>query len=207
VGEGVMSCLTQKIESLCGHFVDLEPYSEDLKTEIQGALNCDSEAWNLLAQSGQGDHFASWWTRLTDAMQNGSWIPYAIRRKTDRCVVGTTSFLNIKRDWQTVEVGSTFLCPQARSGYANPESKLLMLDYAFQSGARRVEFLTDLRNVRSQAAIARLGAVREGVLRQDRTTWTGHVRDSVIYSITDLDFPAVRSKLRERLSAFEPIGR
>jgi RimJ/RimL family protein N-acetyltransferase len=88
----------------------------------------------------------------------------------------------------------------------NPESKLLMLENAFQSGVRRVELLTDVRNLRSQAAIAKLGAVREGILRRDRITWTGHVRDSVIYSITDLDYPAVQSRLRQRLAAIDPVG-
>jgi RimJ/RimL family protein N-acetyltransferase len=64
---------------------------------------------------------------------------------------------------------------------------------------RRVELLTDARNVRSQAAIAKLGAVREGVLRRERTTWTGHVRDSVLFAVTDLDWPDVRARLERRL--------
>lgn len=192
-----------KVEPLRGRYVDLEPYSEELKTDLQRALNCDSDAWDLFALSGQGDHFGSWWSRLTAAMQTGSWIPYAIRRKADQRIVGTTSFLNIKPDRQTVEIGGTFLCPEVRSGYVNPESKLLMLEYAFASELRRVELLTDLRNVRSQAAIAKLGAVKEGVLRRDRVTWTGHVRDSVLFSIIDLDWPTVRSRLRQRLCATE----
>ncbi len=192
-----------KIEPLHGRFIDLEPYSEDLRTGLQRALDCDADAWNLFALSGQGDHFASWWSHLTVAMANGSWIPYAIRRKCDRSIVGTTSFLNIKPDRQTVEIGGTFLCPEVRSSYVNSESKLLMLDYAFASGVRRVELLTDLRNVRSQAAIAKLGAVREGILRRDRVTWTGHVRDSVLFSIVDLDWPTVRLRLRERIRVGE----
>jgi len=194
-----------KIDPLCGRFIDLEPYSERFKPDVQRALNCDSEAWNLFSLSGQGEHFASWWARLTSAMHNGSWVPYAIRRKPDGLVVGTTSFLNIRPDRQTVEIGGTFLSPQVRSGYVNPEAKLLMLEYAFRSGVRRVEFLTDARNLRSQSAIAKLGAVREGILRRDRITWTGHVRDSVIYSITDLDYPVVQSRLRQRLSAIGPV--
>lgn len=196
-----------KIEPRRGRFIDLEPYSEDLKTDLQRALDCDSDAWDLFALSGQGKHFASWWTRLTAAMESGSWIPYAIRRKSDRSIVGTTSFLNIKPDRQTVEIGGTFLCPEVRSGYVNPESKLLMLEYAFSSGVRRVGFLTDLRNLRSQAAIAKLGALREGILRRDRVTWTGHVRDSVLFSIVDLDWPAIRSRLRERIRASESGAR
>ena len=80
------------------------------------------------------------------------------------------------------------------------DSPLLMLQFAFHNGVRRVELLTDLRNSRSQAAIAKLGAVREGVLRRDRITWTGHVRDSVLFSITDIDWPEVKVNLESRLS-------
>jgi RimJ/RimL family protein N-acetyltransferase len=192
--------LSHKIETLCGHAVELIPYSEALKADVQRALDCDPEGWQLFGNSGQGEHFAEWWTRLTGAMRDGTYVPYAIRRKEDQSIVGTTSFLNIRPERQTVEIGSTFLCPQVRSGYVNPESKLLMLEHAFRCGVRRVEFMTDLRNSRSQAALAKLGAVREGILRRDRITWTGHVRDSVIYSITDLDFPLVRSRLMERLA-------
>src|SRR3546814_1239103 len=65
---------------------------------------------------------------------------------------------------------------RSRSGYVNPDAKKLMLAHAFASGARRVELLTDLRNAWSQAAVAKLGAIREGVLRRDRKTWTGHIR-------------------------------
>lgn len=71
------------------------------------------------------------------------------------------------------------------------------------SGARRVELLTDARNARSQAAIAKLGAVREGVLRRDRMTWTGHVRDGVLFAITDLDWPDVRTRLVYRLASMD----
>src|SRR3546814_2234032 len=74
-----------------------------------------------------------------------------------------------------------------------------MLAHAFASGARLVELLTDLRNAWSQAAIAKLGAIREGVLRRDRKTWTGHIRDTVVFSITDLDWPKVSQRLDMRL--------
>ena len=115
-------------------------------------------------------------------------------------VVGTTSFLNIKPTRQTVEIGGTFIHPDARSTSVNAEAKYLMLAHAFGSGMRRVELLTDARNVRSQAAIAKLGAVREGVLRRERVTWTGHVRDSVLFAVTDLDWPNVRACLEMRLA-------
>ena len=186
---------------LSGCLVRLEPYEEAVKAQVRVALNCDPAAWNLFAVSGQGDHFESFWSNIEREVSAGRWIAYAIRDLSDDKIVGTTSFLNIRPERQCVEIGATFLHPDVRSRYVNAESKLLMLQYAFLRGARRVELLTDLRNTRSQAAIAKLGAIREGVLRRDRVTWTGHVRDSVLFAITDLDWPAVQAGLKTRLSA------
>lgn len=191
--------LELKVMPLRGNRIDLDPYSEELKSALRKALDCDAPGWELFALSAQGEHFESWWKSLTEWRRLGTGIPFAVRDRSDGTIVGTTSFLNIKAERQTVEIGGTFLIPRVRSGYVNPESKLLLLECAFSSGARRVELLTDARNVRSQAAIAKLGAVREGVLRRDRVTWTGHVRDSVLYSVTDLDWPTVRVRLQERL--------
>jgi len=187
---------------LIGQFVCLEPYAEANRTEVQSALDCDLEAWQIFAVSGQGEHFESWWTNIVQHVRTGRWLAFAIRDRVSGKIVGTSSFLNIRPERQTVEIGATFLHPCARAGYANPESKLLMLKYAFARGARRVELLTDLRNVRSQAAISKLGAIREGVIRRDRITWTGHIRDSVLYAVTDLDWPDVQSRLKIRLRNF-----
>lgn len=200
-----MSRESLKLEGvpLEGNFVRLEPYEEALKAEVCVALDCDAEAWDLFAMSGQGDHFENWWSNIVRQVSAGHWIAYAIRDLSDSKIVGTTSFLNIKPERQCVEIGATFLHPNVRSGYVNAESKLLMLQHAFLRGARRVELITDLRNARSQAAIAKLGAVREGVLRRDRVTWTGHVRDSVLFAITDLDWPGVQRNLKARLSISE----
>jgi N-acetyltransferase len=186
---------------LLGASVRLEPYEESLKAEVRTALDCDPEAWNLFAMSGQGDHFESWWSNIDREVRAGHRLAYAIRDLSDHRIVGTSSFLNIRPERCCVEIGATFLHPTVRAGYVNAEAKLLMLEHAFLRGARRVELVTDLRNTRSQAAIAKLGAVREGVLRRDRVTWTGHVRDSVLYAITDLDWPGVRDGLKARLAA------
>lgn len=183
---------------MVGSVIRLEPYAPALREELRAALDCDSAAWDLFALSGQGIHFDAWWTDLTAGLEAGTWIPFAVRHSDER-IVGTTSFLNIRPDRQVVEIGATFYCPEARGTAVNPEAKLLMLEHAFQGGARRVELVTDARNARSRAAIKKLGAVEEGTLRRDRVTWTGHVRDSVMFSVTDLDWPAVRSRLLARL--------
>lgn len=198
-----MSDAVFKLENtlLAGRLIRLEPYTEALKAQVGMALDCDAEAWNLFSMSGQGEHFEAWWRNLNAQVRGGHWIAYAIRRLADERIVGTTSFLNIKPERQGAEIGATFLHPDVRGALVNAEAKLLMLEYAFRCGARRIELLTDLRNLRSQAAIAKLGAQREGVLRRDRVTWTGHIRDTVLFSITDLDWPTVRQNLTARLSA------
>lgn len=101
-----------------------------------------------------------------------------------------------------VEIGSTFLHPEVRSGFVNPETKLLMLNHAFALSAVRVQFRVDSRNLRSQAAMIKLGAVREGVLRRDLLTWTGYIRDTVVFSILDDEWPAVKLQLEQRLAQY-----
>jgi len=190
-----------------GHHVRLEPYTDALREPVRAALDCDAEGWHLFAINGQGADFDGWWDILNAQVAHGDWIAYAIRQRATDAIVGTTSFLNIKRTRQCVEIGASFLHPDVRSTLVNAEAKYLMLRHAFACGARRVELLTDARNVRSQAAIAKLGAVREGVLRRERVTWTGHVRDSVLFAVTDLDWPDVRGRLRGRLGeAREPAA-
>lgn len=182
-------------EPLVGPTVCLEPYASALRDELRATLDVDPEAWELFASSGAGPHFDVWW----DVHTAPGWFGYAVRERSTGRLVGTSSFLNVDAARAVVEIGATFIAPEHRGSTVNPEAKLLMLDHAFACGARRVQLLTDRRNARSRAAIAKLGAVEEGVLRRDRVTWTGHVRDSVLFSITDLDWPAVRSGLRQRL--------
>jgi RimJ/RimL family protein N-acetyltransferase len=145
-----------------------------------------------------GAGFESYWSVACGAPVDQR-MSYAIRRRTDGQVVGMTSYYTSLIDQGGVEIGTTFLHPDVRGSVVNSESKLLMLKHAFDSGAVRVQFRVDTRNLRSQAAIARLGAVREGVLRRDRLTWTGYVRDTVYFSILDDEWPTVRAQLTARL--------
>lgn len=170
-----------------GRFVRLEPYAPALREEVRQALDCDAESWNLFTVSGQGEHFESWWDGALDEQAKGSRVAFAVRRLADGKVVGTTSYLNIRREHRGVEIGATFYHPEARASAINPECKRLMLANAFEDGALRVDIITDARNLRSQAAIAKLGAVREAVLRRHKITWTGHIRDTVVFAVTDLD--------------------
>ena len=180
----------------------LEPFVPELREDVRAALDCDAEAWALVSATSQGEAFGETWETALAAMAAGTLVPYAVRRLSDGVVVGRSTFMNLHLKDRGLEIGATFYRPDARGGPVNPECKRLMLAHAFAQGAIRVELRTDLLNLRSQAAIAKLGAVREGVLRKHVITWTGRVRDSVIFSITDEEWPAVRERLDARLEGF-----
>ncbi len=185
---------------LDGRYVRLEPVTPELRDELRGAVDCDPEAWEIMSVNGCGEGFEDWWGALEAETARGERIAYAIRRLEDGKVVGTSSYLNMRPVHSGLEIGSTFLHPDARSGPVNPEVKRLMLTHAFEAGAIRVEFMVDVRNARSQAAVLKLGASKEGVLRNHKITWTGHVRDTAVFSITDYDWPGIKQRLDFRLS-------
>ena len=180
-------------------FVRLEPFSEALKEEVRAALDCDADAWNGMVAAAYGVHFDGWWDAALRAMTAGSRIAYAVRRRSDGAVVGTTSLYEIRLEHRRCEIGSTFYRPEARGGSINPACKRLLLDYAFSNGAIRVEIITDALNAASQAAIRKLGATFEGVLRKHKITWTGRARDTAQFAILDEDWPEVRQRLDDRL--------
>jgi RimJ/RimL family protein N-acetyltransferase len=187
-------------QALEGAYVRLEPLSSDNREGMRAAVDCDPETWEIMSGNACGEGFDSFWDSLISEVEKGTRIAYAILTRDDGKVVGTSSFLNIRREHHGVEVGTTFIHPDHRSGPVNPESKRLLLTHAFDNGAVRAEFMVDVRNARSQAAVLKLGADKEGVLRANKITWTGHVRDTAVFSIIDSDWPAIRERLDYRLS-------
>ncbi len=183
-------------------FVRLEPFEDGLKAEVRAALDCDSEAWDIMVAPAYGAHFDGWWDSALAAMQAGSRIAYAVRRLSDGAAVGTTSLYEINPAYHRCEIGSTFYRAQARGGAINPACKRLLLGHAFEAGAVRVEIITDAVNAQSQAAILKLGAKAEGVLRKHKITWTGRARDTAMFAVIDDDWPEVRDGLDRRLAAF-----
>ena len=118
-------------------------------------------------------------------------------------VIGSTCYLDIRPLDFHVEIGMTWYAPSVRGTAINPECKLLLLTHAFETlGARRVSLKTDGRNLHSQAAIAKLGAVREGTLRKHKTMPDGFMRDTVYFSIIEEEWPTIKAGLIERLSKF-----
>jgi N-acetyltransferase len=131
-------------------------------------------------------------------------INFAICIQNSSDVAGRISYSEIRPAHKSLEVG-TMIVPKFQGGFCNPESKLLMLEHAFTVlGAARVQFKADARNERSLKALEKLGATREGTLRKYQTRPDGFVRDSVVYSILDSEWQAVKTNLEQRLSTLEP---
>jgi RimJ/RimL family protein N-acetyltransferase len=131
----------------------------------------------------------------------GTMNPFAVRRLATGEIVGQTTFCNIDQPSRHVEIGYTWLGPAAQRSEVNTAAKLLLLTHAFKAcDAIAVEFRTHWHNRQSRAAIARLGAKQDGVLRNHRIGPDGILRDTVVFSIIAGEWPAVRRGLQERLA-------
>lgn len=156
----------------------LEPLSEAHRAALKAACAQDGEIWALYATSYDPDHFDESFDRIR---ARPDWRCFAIFLAGR--LIGMSCYIGIEPERGVLEIGNTYYVPDVRGSGINRRIKDLMLRRAFGCGFRRVEFRVDARNKRSKAAMAKLGGVREGVLRADRITWTGHVRDTVLFSI------------------------
>lgn len=167
----------------------------------------DDRVWAHLTGRPHDAH--EWELELTRRAAAGwqSWVVELRRDGFGRAVgsvVGTSSYLEVAVADARLEIGSTAYAPDVWASRVNPETKLLLLQYAFDTlGAGRVQLKTDIRNHRSAQAIARLGASFEGVLRRYQRRADGSVRDTLLFSILAEQWPAVRERLEARLSAGE----
>jgi RimJ/RimL family protein N-acetyltransferase len=135
----------------------------------------------------------------------GTQIPFAIIDRGTGKAIGSTRYLDIRRNDRALEIGWTWVGPQFQRTVVNTECKYLLLRHAFEElGAVRVQLKTDLRNERSQRAIERLGAVREGVLRKHMVLWDGFIRDTVYYSVIESEWPEVKRRLTDLLRQRSP---
>lgn len=182
-------------------FVRLEPMAEMHREGLRAAVDADQRIWaELYPYSWANEHFDPAWAKLQADQARGDTVAYAVIAGGE--VVGITTFYGIDRANHVLEVGGTYYRPGARGGAVNPAAKRLMMGEAFDSGVRRVVYRVDALNARSRAAVTKLGAVQEGILRQDRFTWTGRIRDTVIFSVLADEWPAVRERLDARLAAY-----
>jgi N-acetyltransferase len=185
---------------LHGHDVRLEPLAAG---HSAGLFPCaqDPEIWRFVpmtvSRPGDMDRYIDAAMADRDA---GQAFPFAIRSAVTGDLLGSTRYYSLNAQHRNLEIGYTWLDPKAWRTAVNTGCKYLLLRYAFESlGCLRVALRTDLRNLRSQRAIERLGAVREGVFRRHMILPDGFVRDTVYYSITDLDWPRVKAFLENAL--------
>jgi RimJ/RimL family protein N-acetyltransferase len=135
-------------------------------------------------------------------MAKGTQMTFAVRRLADGAIVGSTSYLAITPHDAKVEIGASWYVADAQGTSVNPEAKYLLLENAFAAGYNRVEFKTDSKNLHSRAALKKLGATEEGILRGHMWMPQGYFRDSVYFSILAAEWPRVKADLERRLAAF-----
>jgi RimJ/RimL family protein N-acetyltransferase len=161
-----------------------ELFDERHRDPLKAACAEDPDIWAIYANNFGPDGFDDSIALYRNTKRNRTFVLF----DGDE-LAGMTSFLGIDETRQVLEIGGTYYRPHLRGTGFNRRVKDMMLARAFECGVRRVEFRVDRRNQRSQAAMKKLGAVREGVLRADRITWNGHVRDTVLFAILKDEWP------------------
>ena len=194
--------------TLIGKHVRLEPMRPAHAPALLEAGRA-REIWEWMpARPLAVDTMADWLEQAMRAETQGREYPFVVVRLADDRVIGSTRYLDVQEDDRGVEIGWTWYSPDAWGGVVNPEAKYLLMSHAFEAWhAIRVALKTDVKNVHSQAAIKKLGARYEGTLRHQRIRPDGSYRDTVVFSITDSEWPAVKLRLEQRIKALTPEAR
>jgi RimJ/RimL family protein N-acetyltransferase len=145
------------------------------------AYEQDQEIWEIYPHCMIGEHFEPGFAAFYKHYLIGDWAGFAVFDGEE--LVGLTNYISIDRENNSVEIGGTYITPSVRGAGVNDAMKRLMINHAFACGYRRIELRVDARNKRSQAAVLKLGAQFEGTLRKNKITWTGYVRDTMVFSL------------------------
>lgn len=188
--------------TLSGDHVTLEPLAHDHLDGLVAAAR-DGELWRLWYTSVPApEAMRAEIDRRLGQHAAGTMLPFTVCRNETGDVAGMTTYMNVDAVTPRVEIGSTWLARSAQRTAVNAEAKLLLLTHAFEVlHCPAVEFRTHWHNLQSREAIARLGAKQDGVLRNHLRMPDGALRDTVVFSILESEWPAVRSGLRHRLAA------
>jgi len=186
---------------LVGRLVVLEPLSPaHLEALLEAGRPPEIWEWLPFNPAADLETFQRWFSQVLYAMAEGREAHFATLDAGSGRPLGSTSYLSLRPEDRSLEIGWTWLTPTAWRTGANAEAKLLQLTHAFQElGCQRVEFDTDEQNARSRRALAALPAVHEGVLRDNTLLADGRRRSSAIYSILDSEWPEVRANLERRV--------
>jgi RimJ/RimL family protein N-acetyltransferase len=187
--------------SLVGAFVHLEPLRAEHSTALTEAAKKLDWTWFLNPLRTREDVDNHIKESLKAEQANEGYV-FAVRLVKSGAIIGSTSYLGIVAKHKRAEIGATWYVPSVWGTAVNPECKYLLLNHAFGDwGAIRIQLTTDVNNVHSQRAIMKLGAKLEGTLRNNGIRPDGSYRDSKIYSIIASEWPAVKTKLLERIRA------
>jgi N-acetyltransferase len=183
------------------HWVSVEPLSIGHIPEIEAAAE-DSDNRSLWFTFAPTPEAADQWVhRMLDMQAGDDGVTFVVRRLDDGRVVGSSSMFHVDASNRRLEIGHTWYSRSAQRTGVNSETKLVLLGHAFDTlGCIAVEFRTHFFNSASRAAIERLGAKLDGILRSHQISPDGSRRDTVVYSILDIEWPAVRSNLQYRLA-------
>ncbi|HMZ43339.1 MAG TPA: GNAT family N-acetyltransferase [Anaerolineales bacterium] len=187
--------------TLTGAHVVLEPLSLEHLDGIKEAV-LDGELWKLWFTSIPSPETAETYIRSAlELRENAGWMAFVVREKATNKIIGSTRYCNVDEVNQRLEIGYTWYAESYQRSAVNTECKYLLLTHAFEKlDAIAVEFRTHWHNHKSRAAIARLGAKQDGVLRNHTKSANGVYRDTVVFSIINLEWPVVKQSLEYKMS-------
>ena len=187
--------------TLSGSNVVLEPLSLQHLEGIVSAVK-DGELWKLWFTSVPSPEKAEEYVKTAlDLRENAGWMPFVVRERSTNKIIGSTRYCNVDEVNQRLEIGYTWYSESYQRTAVNTEAKYFLLTHAFEKlDAIAVELRTHWHNHKSRAAIARLGAKQDGVLRNHQRSADGVYRDTVVFSIINLEWPAVKQSLMYKLN-------
>ena len=173
-----MTAIAHLRAELASGAVWLVPFADNHLEPLRAVCNEDTEIWEIYPVAMFGEHFDS---VMAQRMSGQEWVSFAVCIGHE--VVGITGYRNSDPRNGVVEIGGTYIAPRVRGTGLNRTMKKLMIEHAFAQGYGRIEFRVDERNQRSQAAVLKLGATREGLLRRNMVTWTGYLRNTCVFGL------------------------
>jgi RimJ/RimL family protein N-acetyltransferase len=184
-------------------FVRLEPVEEAHREGLRAAAKGDTPMFDYMPMDLSGGDFDRWFDWSKSVSDGRHELAFAVVRKPDGRIVGSTRYLNIDAANKRLEIGHTWYARDTWSSPVNPSCKFLLFRHGFDALKwNRVELKCDARNKRSRAAILKLGAKEEGTLRKHMVLRDGYVRDTIYFSVIAEEWPAVRDALHTRLGQF-----
>jgi RimJ/RimL family protein N-acetyltransferase len=188
--------------TLTGTKVVLEPLSLEHTDGMSSAVK-DGELWKLwFTHIPSPDMVDEYIKKALDLRENAGWMPFVVREKVSNKIIGATRYCNVDEVNQRLEIGYTWYSKSYQRTGVNTECKYLLLSHAFEKlDAIAVEFRTHWHNHKSRAAIARLGAKQDGILRNHHKSADGVYRDTVVFSIINQEWPAVKKSLGVKLNS------